>query len=298
MSFTGFKSLVLFSYLLEAPRSYDEICEYFLAHPYLREKISIDTLRVYITSLKRVGCSVKRERVNGVSRYSIISNPFELTVSPDQLASLIKVYKIISKDLTVEELLDIELFMNKLANKIKNPEIIQAFSKVSLLKGIDIEILKELILITAKNQQIVILYKSPRSGTKPVEVITSGLKIENGKIYLCGYSLKYKQDATYILNRIAKIQEIKLRKTEVQKNIQIVGVEYFGDISNLELEDNEKIVSQKSTSVVIEISSSNEFSIVQRVLSFTDNAKILYPESFKRNFIEKLKKMKAGYYIG
>ena len=36
MSFTGYKALILFSLLTDGPKSYSEICEYFLKHPYLR----------------------------------------------------------------------------------------------------------------------------------------------------------------------------------------------------------------------------------------------------------------------
>ena len=52
MSFTAFKSMLLFSYLLGAPRSYAEIRDYFAQQKYLKETISIDTLRVYSTRLK------------------------------------------------------------------------------------------------------------------------------------------------------------------------------------------------------------------------------------------------------
>ena len=62
MSFTGYKALILFSLLSEGPKSYREICDYFVNKTYLKESISIDTLRVYINSLKRIGCEVKRIR--------------------------------------------------------------------------------------------------------------------------------------------------------------------------------------------------------------------------------------------
>src|SRR5574344_1449895 len=153
MSFTGFKALVLFSLLSEGPKSYNEICDYFLNHPYLREKISLDTLRVYITSMKRVGCEVKRERIDGVSKYSIKSNPFELEITTEQIKGLVKAYKIISKTMNVEELYAMQHFINKLRNVIKNPEIMDNFNKVSLLKGINPEVLKELICAVNKQEQ-------------------------------------------------------------------------------------------------------------------------------------------------
>ena len=60
MSFTGFKSMLLLSYLMEAPHSYEEIKKYFMENEFIHESISIDTLRVYINSLERLGCEIKR----------------------------------------------------------------------------------------------------------------------------------------------------------------------------------------------------------------------------------------------
>lgn len=299
MSFTGFKALILFSYLLESPKSYNEICQYFLEHPYLNEKISIDTLRVYITSLKRVGCEVKRARINGVSKYGILSNPFELTITPEHISSLVKVYKIISNDLTIEELLNIELFIKRLSSKVKNPEIFDAFLRISMLKGVDIELLQELINLSSEKKQIVFQYKSPRSNIKNIEVLLSNVKISNSKVYLYGYSKEYNQDASYLVSRIVKILDVRDESDIfVQSNPIIVGFEYSGDINDLELKDNEKIVQTTNNGVVVEISSSNEFLINQRILGFTDKAKVLYPETFKKQFVKTLKDMKAGVYIG
>lgn len=299
MSFTGFKALVLFSYLLESPKSYKEICQYFLEHPYLNEKISIDTLRVYITSLKRVGCEVKRERIDGVSKYSVVSNPFELTIAQEQVSSLVKVYKIISNDLTLEELLNIELFLKRLSSKIKNPEIFEAFSRVSLLKGVDIELLQELITLSAKKKQIIFQYKSPRSGIKNIEVLLSNVGINNSKIYLYGYSKEYNHDASYLVSRIVKILDVKNEPDIlIQSTPIVVGFEYIGDLSDLDLKDNEKIVQTSDRGVIVEITSTNEFMINQRILGFTDKAKVLYPQSYQKQFINILKDMKAGIYIG
>lgn len=299
MSFTGFKALILFSYLLKSPKSYNEICQYFLEHPYLNEKISIDTLRVYITSLKRVGCEIKRERIDGVSKYGILSNPFELTITPEHISSLVKVYKMISNDLTIEELLNIELFIKRLSSKVKNPEIFDAFLRISILKGVDIELLQKLINLSSKKKQIIFQYKSPRSNIKNIEVLLSNVKINNSKVYLYGYSKEYSQDASYLVSRIIKILEVKNEPDIlVQTNPIIVGFEYSGDLNDLDLKDNEQIVQTTDKGVVVEISSSNEFLINQRILGFTDKAKVLYPETFKKQFVNTLKDMKAQVYIG
>ena len=91
MSFTGFKALYFFSLLLEAPRSYEEINEAFMQHEFIKESISIDTFRVYLTSLKRAGCEIiKTRRVEG-GKYKMLSHPFQLKITDDQVKSLVKI---------------------------------------------------------------------------------------------------------------------------------------------------------------------------------------------------------------
>ena len=165
MSFTGYKALLLFSLLTEGPKSYEEICEYFFNHPYLREKISIDTLRVYINSLRRIGCEVKRFRGDDkISRYVITAHPFELKLSDEQIQSVIKIYKSIVKNMDVKELLSMERFFEKIGSYIKNDDFIADIRKISMLRDIDKKLLEDLLDCCDRKEQIVIQYNSPNSG--------------------------------------------------------------------------------------------------------------------------------------
>ena len=78
MSFTGFKSLLIFSLLLDGAKSYNELQEILENHPYLHETVSFDTLRIYLNSLREIGCKIVRKNDNGITRYAIDSHPFEL----------------------------------------------------------------------------------------------------------------------------------------------------------------------------------------------------------------------------
>ena len=93
MSFTGFKSLLVFSLLLESPKSYLEIKDYFEKHEYIKESISIDTLRVYLTSLRMAGCEIIRAKKTEGSRYRMVSHPFEIALSQEQIKSIIRPYQ-------------------------------------------------------------------------------------------------------------------------------------------------------------------------------------------------------------
>ena len=300
MSFTGFKSLLIFSLLAEGPKSYEEISQYIYNHPYLREKISIDTLRVYINSLRRLGCEVKRVRgEDKISRYVITKNPFELKLTPEQIQSVIKVYKNIVKTMDINEIVAMEHFFEKIGCYIKNDEFIAEMRKISMLKDIDIKLLEDLIDCCDKKEQIIISYNSPNSGEKDIELTADKIEISNGKIYLYGTGLEYMQYGSFLVSRIYKIKEIKLNKT-IPDNLNNFKIIYKLECEpeKIQLNENEKIIEKQKNKTVIEMNTSNDFLARQRLLEFGPLCTILEPESFKNDFIKLLKDMKAGYYCG
>lgn len=298
MSFTGFKALVIFSLLVESPKSYNEIADYFTNHPYLKESISIDTLRVYMNSLRRVGCEIKRIREDKISKYVISSNPFELNITQNQINSISKIYKSIIKNIDIHEVVMIEKFLKKISENLKNEELAESFKKISMLKGIRLNMLSELVDYSDKKAQIKINYNSPSSGVNDIEILTDKVEYKNNKFYLYGTGFNYMQYGSFLVSRITSIKEIKLRPVKLS-NIKetTVGYEYKCGIDRFIPEDNEKLISVDEDKLLIEITSSNEFFIQQRLLELGPECKILYPEEFKNDFILRLKDMKAGYYL-
>lgn len=300
MSFTGYKALLLFSLLTESPKSYNEICECFLNHPYLREKISIDTLRVYINSLKRIGCEVKRFRgEDKISRYVITAHPFELKLTQEQIQSIIKVYKSIVKNMDVKELLSMEYFFEKIGSYIKNEDFIADIRKISMLRDIDKKLLEDWIDCCDKKEQIVISYNSPNSGQKDIELIADKIEVANGKMYLLGTGFEYMQYGSFLVSRIKEIKEIKIEKT-IPDNLQEFRIIYTleGNPDKFNPADNERIIEKHNNYVVIEMKTSNDFLAKQKLLEYGPTCKVVAPEDFRNDFIKLLKDMKAGYYCG
>src|SRR5574344_457304 len=119
MSFTGFKSILIFSLLLDGPKSYDDLKKSIQNHIYLNETISIDALRIYINSLREIGCKISRTSKNGITRYSIDSHPFELKITDEQTKSIIKVYKAISNSIDLSDLMAFQSFFEKIKMKLQ-----------------------------------------------------------------------------------------------------------------------------------------------------------------------------------
>ncbi|MBO6087711.1 WYL domain-containing protein [bacterium] len=298
MSFTGFKALLIFSLLTEGPKSFDEIANVIDNHPYLHEKMSTDTIRVYMNSLKRIGCIVKRVKGDDkISRYMITGHPFELKFNSEQLQSAIKVYKSLVQNMDIHDLLYMDNLFEKIGRYIKNEDFIAKIRKISMLNGIDKNLLTELIDCCEKNLQIVISYNSPNSGIKDIELVAEKTDIANGKIYLYGYGFEYNQEGMFPINRIKSIKEIKLTKNDTKspKEIKVI-YEIKTDIIPYEPDENEKVINKTDKKMTIEQTTTNTFLLKQKLLELGPVCTILEPESFKNEFVKTLNDMKAGYY--
>lgn len=296
MSFTAFKTLLIFSMLLEAPRSYDDIMQYFETHDFINEKISIDAIRIYLNSLKRAGCVItKTKRAEG-SKFVLVSHPFELTITDEQIKSLTKVYKMLTKTIHISELILLEKFLRNIALNVSNEEFTNTLNRISILSGLDVKLLENLQICCQRKNQIVITYNSPRSGRKKLEIICDKLGLENGKLYLYGTSIDYEQASYLSVKRIIGIDEIKLQKSE-SLNIEEIVVKYEinADYPELQLKDYERLIATDEHKTYIEAKHSNKFVLMQRILSLGRFCTVLEPKSFRADVINTLKQMRAGY---
>ena len=184
ISYTGFKSLLLFSLLRNEAKTYDEMKEFFRNNEYLKEELSEDTLRVYLTSLKRVGCTISRKSTPCGSKFKIVSHPYEFKVAENQIKAIAKIYRILVETANVSDILYFDNFILKIAEQIESAELKEAILNVSIFKNTNKKLLNSLIECSNKKYQVKLLYDSPKSGLKEISMITDFLKVEKNNVYL------------------------------------------------------------------------------------------------------------------
>ncbi len=298
MSFTGFKSIFIFSLLLDGPKSYAELQEILQNHEYFRETISIDTIRVYLNSLREIGCNISRKSKNGITKYSIDSHPFVLKISEKQVNNIIKVYKALTKSIEVSDLLALQHFFEKISNYIEQEELKTKLKEVSPLDNIDSQLIKDLMSYTENNYEITIQYNSLSSGNKDkiITILADKLHISNGKLYLSGVNSEYHTYASFLVQNIGQIISVNMKNKAIDIQKITVCYEYNNDDNEkFEPLKNEKILINENNKLTIEITSNNKFDITQRILSHAAKCKVIYPEDFKEHIITTLKQMKEGY---
>lgn len=294
MSLTGYRTLVLLSILMESPKSTNEINEYFLNNQYIREKFSIDTLRIYLNSLRAIGCEITRaNKLNG-GKYELISHPFDFDIPKSQLKAISKLYKTIYDKIDIKELLALEILFEKINSKIHNEKTKASLKSISVLKNINTNILNELIIHCKNKNQITFLYNSPKSEEKIIEIIADKIAFKSGNLYFHGQSLTHREHAYFRIDRILKLLTIKIRKDEIELPKIKFTYELYNNKDYIP-EDNEKIIEKTNEKIVIEAVSENKFSIIQKILFNSQNCKVISPNSIKEEIINILQNMKESY---
>lgn len=297
MSFTGFKSVLIFSCLLEGAKTYEDIQKCIYENEFLHETISVDAIRVYLNSLRSLGCNIIRTTSDGVPRFHIDSHPFELKITEAQTKSIIKVFKAIYKSLDISDLLTLQSFLENFSKYITNTDLKNKFKNISPLNNIDPDIIKDLINYGKDNTEIIMYYNSAGSGKKNINIIVDKMNVANGKLYVYGVNSEYNNYSSFLVSRIIKIIGVNMQKSELNMPEMTIGYEFNinGNETFIPLK-NEKIISKTPTSYVVEMTSKNKFDLIQRVMSHANSCKVLYPENFKQDVIDCLKRMKEGYF--
>lgn len=297
MSFSAFKAIMIFSACLEGPKSYKELQDILANHEYIKEIVSYDTIRIYINSLKKIGCDITKINKNRVAKYYINKHPFELKINETQVTSIIKVFRAISKNIALDDFMAITDFFKKFSMYVINEELKNELQNISPLNNINKELIQQLNKYAHDNSEIVFLYNSPNTGMKEIYIIADKLYIEDSKLYLAGYSNEHNNYAKFLVSKIKKIIQVNIRKTITNFPEITVTYEYEKhDNNTLNLLPNEKIINETNKNITIEIRSKNKFDIMQRMLFHGDKCTVLSPSDFREEIITCLKKMKEGYF--
>ena len=94
---------LLLQWLLVAPHSIEELQQCYEAHPWCNKRISDDSIRLYLNTLRELGCQIERPTLKNHYRYQLLMQSFTLTNPKATIALLIKLFNSLeaSTDMTV-----------------------------------------------------------------------------------------------------------------------------------------------------------------------------------------------------
>jgi len=299
MSFSGFKSLYIFSMLLEGPKTYKEIKYALESHEYLHETVSIDTIRIYINSLKNIGCNIKKTNKGHKAYYSIDSHPFELAINKQQAESILKIFKAITNSIDLSDFMELYSFFEKFEPYIQDEDLKEDIKNISPLSGLDLKLINDLQKYAQNKNEITIFYNSANSGHKNIDIIADKIHINNGKIYLSGYNSEHENYGSFLVSKIIKVVSVNIGNRSLNVPEYVVKYEILkNDNEKFVPIENEEILEEDDKKILVEFRSKNKFDLIQRILIHANKCRVVSPEDIKTEVISVLKKMKEGYIEG
>jgi len=295
MSLTGYRTLVILNALMESPKTNDEINECLLQDQYIKENFSKDTLRIYINSLRAIGCEITKANKSNSKKYELTSHPFTYDIPKSQLKAILKLQKSLYDKVDVKEFISIEYFFEKLSNLVTDENAKEFLKNTSMLKRINKKIIDDLLIHCKNKNQIKFMYNSPGSGKKEIEIIADRLSMKSEKLYLWGHNLTHKQYSYFAVERILEILSIKFQKDKEEFLPTKIIYELYNNNDDYVGHAEEKVIEKTNNKLVIELTSKNEFSAMQHILHMANDCKVIAPESFKSNLLTKLNSMKESY---
>ncbi|MCD7779183.1 MAG: WYL domain-containing protein [Candidatus Gastranaerophilales bacterium] len=297
ISITGYRILIILKSLMLSGRTIDELAEILKNDSITSKSVSKDTIRIAINTLKSAGCKILRpSKANGF-KYELLSHPFCLKITDEELNSFIKLRDRVAEDLRWSDIFIINDLYEKIINLTCDLKLIEDIKNTSPLKIKNKQIIFEIANNALTGKKLNIRYLSPRFGEEDIEIIPDKITFENGRIYLWCFNLKYNRNGLLNAERILKINSVSINNTKVSKSFVYDVIYEINGIAaeEFELKENEKIIEENENTIKVCAVVDNEFLFIQRLLLFGNEFKLISPDFFREKLINKIKLIQKGY---
>jgi len=264
--------------------------------------LSKDTICIYINTLRAIGCEISRPTKNNGYKYTLKSHPFHMNFSRDELNSVIEVRKYISTLGNWKLAVEIDELFEQIYEQMSNEskKFFMTYKKSELCREIDVKNISPDITLLEKycseNKNITLVYESPSSGCREINMSAEKLTLENGSMYIWGFCKTHNETIYLRLDRIKSIKlshccenRIKCKildvKYKISKTSAFLCIPYEGD----------KIIRETEKEFLIQAKIANKFKFIQEILSYGYSCTILSPQSLRFEVIAKLNKMSEVY---
>ncbi len=298
-SLTGFRILFVLDVLFKKPMSKNELLEELALNSDFRRKVTKETLRLDISTLKSAGFKIENTGKSGGYKYKIKRSPIKFKLTKYELKTLISTRDAILKLASWEYIIKLYGFFQKISEFIEDETQKNELMHFGYFVNVDFEILKTLNALVKRKKSVLLLYKSPLTGKKEILITLKEIKYSDMKLYITGTSPDYPNIMVLRVDNILKILKIlscenypaKIQNTP-QKMIYKIKTDtrtYFEPLKT------EKIIKKNKTCITIENKYENEFMALQRLLNQGENLLDIKNTKMKEKYLETLKNMQKIY---
>ncbi len=305
ISKTGYRALFLLMKLIESPKSRSELLECFSKDPLIAKDLSKDTVTNTINALKKAGCIISRPTKKTENNYVLKSHPFCSKFSAEEIDALQAFRKSMITLSDWRMLIDLNNLFGKCCEFAPDQESIEILLHNPQFGKVRPRVLSALAILTHSPHILNIVYNSPKNGPENLDIIPHFLGFQNEKLYIWCYNFKYNDTAFLRVDRVLEINSFEDNKEIVTEKDKFVEKQFKafyelkGGSALTYMEGvGEKIiknVKNEEYPLKIEVTVKNKFNLIQKLLSYGTDCRIIGPDSLKADFLEALRNVKAGY---
>lgn len=297
ISVTAYRIISILNMLLESQCNDKDINEKLQEDIIGARPLSRDTIYIYINTLRALDCIISKPTKNNNYMYELKSHPFKLKLNSSEISSLFEIRKCVSFLDEWKQLINIDNLLDLIIEN-HSPEDKKTFIQLrkSCIRDIETQCQANLINLLDKycnkKRTLKILYSSPESGEKIIEILVEKLTYENGAIYLWGYNTELDESQYLRVDRITKILAVNIKNTE--KKPKLISVKYKLTGISAQLfapSKDEKMSKINDDEILVETVIKNKFRFIQRILSYGNECTVLSPISIRKEIINKLENM-------
>jgi hypothetical protein len=295
ISTTGYRTLIILKALMISSYTINELVEILKSEPLLKA-LSKDTIRLTIKTLKNSGCEISRpSKANGY-RYELLSNPYVLHLSEEEIEALDFFRIKFSETSKWQDTILMNKFVDKIASLTFDEGIKRRIKQTQPLKDVTENTMIAISNPAIINKKVNLTYLSPAYGLENLEIVPKKVVFLNGKMYLRCFNYKYMQISSLNAQRIVKLNNVGTYDVETPCTSYDVFYKVDNDtMYNFKLKDYEEIIEKTPNYITVLAHVENEFFFIQRLFMLAPNFAILSPNSFKQKLINKLKSIREMY---
>lgn len=210
MNSTAYRIFKLLQWLIQEPLSVDAMNARFCADPLICKPVSNDSIWLYINTLKSLGCNIKRPSPKNSFQYEMVSHPFGLALTEDQLDALSQAKAFAQQRFTRQEMRALDALLKKVVSftVCEDPQqlVAQLFARSRSFDYEDLSHHVEALEHSAVAQQLIQLtYLSPQHGEKTFHFLPMSLFYERGVVYVRGERADFDHPSTLRVDRVLGI---------------------------------------------------------------------------------------------
>jgi hypothetical protein len=229
---------LLLQWLITAPHSIEELQQCYEAHPWCAKRISDDSIRLYLNTLRALGCLIERPSSKNNYRYQLLAQSFTLTDPKRKMNLLVKLFSGLDPSTNRAVILQRYIAMKALVN-YSGIELEQLSETIPFVALHPVP-LNTLIAYTQKAESLFtsyqVSYKLPsfdKTNPKKADaiqtwtVIPLGLLQEKGRLYCLVWEVIANQTPQWVQRMLRYDRIISIEPLVLPNNIQ----HYFEELT-------------------------------------------------------------------